>query len=79
LDVTFSTSATTALGSHPDRERLSTLIEHTLALDPRPAYREADADRVFAMRIEDVDVRFRIDRGRVEVVAVDIVGCGSSP
>ncbi|WP_410277374.1 hypothetical protein [Guyparkeria sp.] len=42
------------------------LIEQSLAQDPRPAF-HADPDRVYGMRIEDMDVRFVVREHRAEI------------
>lgn len=41
-----------------------------LAEDPRPSY-QSDPDRVYAMKFAGVDVSFKVDGGRLTVVAVD--------
>ncbi|OBX34267.1 putative tRNA (adenine(37)-N6)-methyltransferase [Halomonas elongata] len=35
------------------------LIHQVLAQDPRPAYRQGAEDRIYGVRLRDVDVRFR--------------------
>ncbi len=56
--------------AEPWLERLSperiALIEQTLAQDPRPAFHD-DADRVYGMRIEEIDVRFVVREHRAEI------------
>ena len=42
------------------------LIEQTLAQDPRPAFHD-DPQRVYGMRIEDIDVRFVVRERRAEI------------
>ena len=42
------------------------LIEQTLAQDPRPAFHD-DPERVYGMRIEDIDVRFVVREHRAEI------------
>jgi hypothetical protein len=42
-------------------------VTRLLELDPRPAYREEDAAE-YAFRLEELDVRWRVDDDRIEVV-----------
>ena len=42
------------------------LIEQTLAQDPRPAFHD-DPERVYGMRIEEIDVRFVVREHRAEI------------
>jgi len=42
------------------------LIEQSLAQDPRPAFHD-DPERVYGMRIEDIDVRFVVREHRAEI------------
>ncbi|MFI9653355.1 tRNA (N6-threonylcarbamoyladenosine(37)-N6)-methyltransferase TrmO [Guyparkeria sp. GHLCS8-2] len=46
-------------------ERIA-LIEQTLAQDPRPAFHD-DPERVYGMRIEEIDVRFVVREHRAEI------------
>ena len=66
LTVSFSAAAEAFLSEYPEGERLRTLVEHLLELDPRPAYREARGG-AYAFRLEDVDVRWRVYGSGVEV------------
>ncbi len=56
--------------AEPWLERLSperiALIEQTLAQDPRPAFHN-DTERVYGMRIEEIDVRFVVREHRAEI------------
>ena len=68
LPVIFSEEARescTRLG-----EQYLQLVEEVLGLDPRPAYQD-DAERIYGTRLEDFDVRFRVEDGRVLVVALE--------
>jgi len=47
------------------------LIERMLRLDPRPAYREDEAPRDYGMRLYDLDVKWRMEGGRVVVRALE--------
>lgn len=73
LDVVFSPQAEAQCQQlegeqHP---KLRQLISEVLCLDPRPAYRRAEvSDRVYGIRLYDVDVRFRVDGCHAEVVEI---------
>lgn len=47
---------------------LHATIVDTLRWDPRPAHQRDALDRVYAMRLLDFDVRFRVDAAGVEVL-----------
>lgn len=66
LTVSFSAAAEAFLHEYPGGERLRTFVEHLLELDPRPAYRETQGG-AYAFRLEDVDVRWRVEGAFVEV------------
>jgi hypothetical protein len=64
----FSAQAGAYLAALPDAAELAELIRQTLALDPRPAYRQADAEsRLYGMRLGQFDVRWRVHTGQVVV------------
>ena len=52
-------------------------LRDSLALDPRPHYQN-DAQRVYAMPFGKWEVRFRVNDGSVEVVALNIVNIGNN-
>ena len=66
LRVTFSAEARDFLA---DKEELRRLIEQVLALDPRPAF-HGDPQRVYAVRLEDVEARWRVEAGEARVASV---------
>jgi tRNA-Thr(GGU) m(6)t(6)A37 methyltransferase TsaA len=52
----------------PDRS-LRRLVSRVIGLDPRPAYRQhPDPERVYGMRLADLEVRWRVFEDRAEVV-----------
>ena len=59
----------------PEDEREA--LRDSLALDPRPHYQN-DAQRVYAMPFGKWEVRFRVNDGSVEVVALNIVNIGNN-
>jgi tRNA-Thr(GGU) m(6)t(6)A37 methyltransferase TsaA len=68
LPVRFTGPADRVLARRADGETLRRLIVQTLALDPRPAYRsEGESTRVYGLPLIDVDVRWRVRTGVVEV------------
>ncbi len=69
LSVKFAESVARSLARREDGEGLRTLIAQALALDPRPAYRAAtESQREYGMAVADVDVRWRVNAGLVEVL-----------
>ncbi|WP_232090550.1 tRNA (N6-threonylcarbamoyladenosine(37)-N6)-methyltransferase TrmO [Billgrantia diversa] len=59
LEVRFSDAAESTLATRPDGSSLRELIRQVLAQDPRPAYRKGAEERLYGVRLRDVDVRFR--------------------
>jgi tRNA-Thr(GGU) m(6)t(6)A37 methyltransferase TsaA len=64
IDVRF------AAGLEAIDEGLRAAIVDTLRWDPRPAQQREELGREYAMRLLDVDVRFRVDALGVEVFAI---------
>ena len=71
--VTFSPAAEAFLDQRGDGGHLRALVMRLLELDPRPAYREQEA-AAYAFRVEDVDVRWRVDGDMIEVTGFDAAG-----
>lgn len=71
LSVLFSDAALAALG---DDLHLRHLIEAVLSQDPRPAYQADDPERIYGVRLAEVNVRFRVSRGEALVVDVEPAG-----
>ena len=73
LAVRFTPLAERRLRHRPDGEAVRAVIEAVLALDPRPGYRqgEADSDRTLGMRLYDFDLRWQVRHGAVEVLDLD--------
>lgn len=73
LEVMFAKQVRDWLDSQPGSQGqlLGRLIEQSLALDPRPAYRQGgDSDRLYGMRLQQVDVRWRVTGGYAVVEQV---------
>ncbi|RMG38855.1 MAG: tRNA (N6-threonylcarbamoyladenosine(37)-N6)-methyltransferase TrmO [Gammaproteobacteria bacterium] len=72
LTVEFAPAAEAHLASlEQEAGHLRPLIVRTLALDPRPAYRQGREDaRVYGMRLADLDVRWRVADDRIVVEEV---------
>lgn len=69
LRVEFAPPATAQLQARGDGAALAELLRGMLALDPRPAYHgRQPGSRVYGLRLEDVDVRFRVRDGVAEVL-----------
>lgn len=76
--VVFSPEAHGVLSLRQDGASLRALIEQVLGQDPRPAYqRGGQAERLYGVRLRNVDVRFRAltaaenDATTLEVVAIE--------
>ncbi|MEQ6888616.1 tRNA (N6-threonylcarbamoyladenosine(37)-N6)-methyltransferase TrmO [Halomonas sp. CS7] len=75
LAVALSPAAEAELTRRDDGESLRALIRQVLAQDPRPAYRRGAEERVYGVRLRDVDVRFqaRTDaRGETRLEVIEI-------
>lgn len=59
LAVRFSAAAEATLATREDAASLRELIRQVLAQDPRPAYRKGAEERLYGVRLRDVDVRFQ--------------------
>ena len=54
-----------------ERPGLRELIEQTLALDPRPAYRKGESEgRIYGVCLEDCDVRWRVEGEQARVIEI---------
>ncbi len=76
LEITLAPQAEEALAALPatEADRLRRLIRQILAQDPRPGYRRGRAEkRLYAMRLLDFDLRWRVDDKRVKLLAIDTV------
>ena len=54
--------------AHP---HLGRLIRDLLAQDPRPGYTRKSYGRIHGMRLWDINIRFRVEKDRVVVVAIE--------
>lgn len=72
LEVSFSPQAmdfmAKSAGNYPELRRL---LEQLLALDPRPAYHQDEAERLYGLALYDLNIRFRVEQGRAEVVSIE--------
>ncbi|MBB3140989.1 tRNA (N6-threonylcarbamoyladenosine(37)-N6)-methyltransferase TrmO [Halomonas organivorans] len=78
LPVSLAPAAEAALCARPDGDSLRALIHQVLAQDPRPAYRKGAEERVYGVRLRDVDVRFRAvveGSGIVQLRVLTVVPC----
>lgn len=66
LTVAWSIEALVQLKALNLSDRFKILIEHSLALDPRPAYQE-DKNRIYGIRIDDINIKFQIKDKIVQV------------
>ncbi len=78
LAVRFSAAAEATLATREDAASLRELIRQVLAQDPRPAYRKGAEERLYGVRLRDVDVRFQVEstaltgRSGIHVIEIDI-------
>ncbi|MCE8023007.1 tRNA (N6-threonylcarbamoyladenosine(37)-N6)-methyltransferase TrmO [Billgrantia aerodenitrificans] len=78
LAVRFSAAAEATLATRADAASLRELIRQVLAQDPRPAYRKSAEERLYGVRLRDVDVRFQVEstaltgRSGIHVIEIDI-------
>lgn len=71
LEVVFTSVAVGQLDEVADgAPGLRDLIVQTLALDPRPAYRRGQDDRIYGVLLADTNVRWRVKGGRAEVIEI---------
>lgn len=73
LPVRLTPMAEAALAARPDGASLRALIHQVLAQDPRPAYRQGAEERIYGVRLRDVDVRFRALAGETGETALEVV------
>ena len=77
IDVIFLPDALEAVAQRQDGATLYALIEQVLSQDPRPAYKQkaANAERLYGVRLRDVDVKFRAHQNdeatTLEVMAIE--------
>jgi len=74
LQVIYSGQAQQQLQQYATQyPELSSLIEQVLQLDPRPAYQnETDSgERLFGIRLYDLDIKWRVENDTVLVVGLD--------
>ena len=75
LSVAFTPASLANVRNLQIEDALLTMIRATLALDPRPAYRATrNEPRVYGLRVDRFDVRFRVNRGIAEIVEIVTVG-----
>ena len=74
LEVIFAPSVLGMLEDTEDGPRLKALVGSCLRQDPRPAYkRTSEDDREYGVLLEQWNVKFRVQEGRAEVVAMERV------
>lgn len=82
IEVVFLPAARDMLAKRQDSASLHALIQQVLAQDPRPAYKqkESDSDRVYGVRLRNVDVKFRCRQKQtattIEVMAIEPYSAG---
>lgn len=69
LRVEFSDEITDHIRINFSENQVQGLLE-ILALDPRPSYQE-DPERIYGMKYEDFNVRFRVEADTLVVIGID--------
>ena len=69
LEVVVDESSRTTFSGLPERTRR--VIREALALDPRPAVRAEDSERVFGALICGLNIRFTVAAGHCTIVGID--------
>lgn len=74
LAVSYGQQAENAIKKLSQRHpELKTLIDETLALDPRPSYHnQTQKQKSYGMKIYDYDVKFEVDNEHVKVTGISI-------
>lgn len=75
--VHFGQQALAELAGKPPN--LRALIEETLALDPRPAYRQRESGRMHGVHLAGYNIRWQVQGGEVWVEQVEELGAESKP
>lgn len=71
LDVSFTVEAERSLQkSELKYPHLRALIEDVLGQDPRPAYKRDDYAKVYAFRLYDFDIKWKVEGNRCEVLKI---------
>lgn len=69
LFVRWSDEALIAVEKYASTD-LKSMIDEVLSFDPRPAYQE-ESERIYGVHIADYNVRFRVDKNRVEIMGIE--------
>ncbi len=72
MEVRVEDSAGAAFAAMPERARA--LIREALALDPRPAVRGDDGERIFGAELCGRNIRFRVSGGICRIVEIGMLG-----
>jgi len=71
LTVSFSSKARQQLADHLKGSKLKQLIIEVLAQNPRPAYQKITTERIYGVKLADLNVQFfYLDTKHLEVVAI---------
>jgi hypothetical protein len=74
--VEFEPEALVAANTHGQRleQPVKALIEQMLAQDPKPAYQKPDPERIYGVKIWDLDVKWRyLQAGRLTITSIKLV------
>lgn len=74
LTVSFKNKAELQLAAHPQGKQLKQLIIEVLAQNPRPAYQKIDTQRIYGVKLADLNVQFCYQlNSSLEVIAINAV------
>ncbi len=75
IEVEFTPAALQVVLLHQTRinKPIQALIEQMLAQDPKPAYQKLDLERVYGVKIWDLNVQWQyLSTGNIQVISVDL-------
>ena len=80
-EVAFPEDALMAAKQHGERlaQPVKELIEQMLAQDPKPAYQKANPERIYGVKIWDLEVRWYYRENTLWVTAIDLANLTGKP
>ena len=76
IEVAFTNQASRFLDGYSSPEGCTTLklfISEIIGFDPRPAYQKDSPERVYGMRIYDLNIRWRVDHSKAIIETIEQV------
>lgn len=79
LTVRLQNKAQQQLAAHPKGSQLKQLIMEVLAQNPRPAYQKIDTERIYGVKLADLNVQFcYLPDASLEVIAITAITSNNS-